>query len=241
MQSKPNRMRCAAEVVDARAITPHLRRITITGPDLRTLAIDRPAQWVKIFFPDDHGFSKAGRAYTIRAFDPVNAVMDLEFALHGDNGPASRWAARARRGDRIEVAGPRSGHAIDPAAEHYILVGDATALPAIAAILEALPATVHARAFLEVTDAAERQAFTTRARLEATWLHSGNEAPGTTGQLELAIQAAQFETRNCQVWIAGESFMVRSVRTHLMLDRGITEAAIDAKGYWKLGVADARD
>ena len=97
MLSKPNRTRCAAEVVDVRAITPHLRRIAIAGPELRALPIDRPAQWVKIFFPDGHGFSKAGRAYTIRTFDRVNAVMDLEFALHGDSGPASRWAARARR------------------------------------------------------------------------------------------------------------------------------------------------
>lgn len=83
--------------------------------------------------------------------------------------------------------------------------------------------------------------FDTRARVETVWLHSGREAPGTTGRLELAIQAADLNMRKCQVWVAGESFMARPVRTHLSVDRGIPDSAMAFKSYWKLGVADARD
>ncbi|ATQ44041.1 siderophore-interacting protein [Caulobacter mirabilis] len=240
MSPKPARPRYAAEVVDVRPITPHMRRITLAGEGLRLLGIDRPAQWVKLFFPGQEGVARIGRAYTVRGFSHAFAAMDVDFVLHGDDGPASRWAARAERGEMLDVAGPRGGHAIDPRAKNYILVGDATALPAICAIVEALPAHVRARLFIEVANKAEEQRLRSNAALDVQWLHSGAEAPGATGRLELAVQAADLDTRNCQAWIAGESFMVRSVRTHLTVDRGVPEHALDSQGYWKLGVADAR-
>ncbi len=240
MLPKTPTIRCQAEVIDVGATTPHMQRVSIAGGALRQLTIDSPAQWVKLFFPTAPGVAKAGRAYTVRRWDPAHAVMDIEFALHGDHGPASRWAAGARPGEIVEVAGPRRGHCINTDARNYILIGDATALPAIASILEHLPAGMRAQAFVEVVDEAEHQPFATKAALDTVWLHAGCEVPGTTGRLELEIQAADLAAQDCQVWLAGESFMVRWVRTHLAVDRGIPERAIDAKAYWKVGVADAR-
>jgi NADPH-dependent ferric siderophore reductase len=241
MLTNPHRARCSTEVIRVRRMTPQMQRVTLAGADLLKLDIHQPAQWVKLFVPAPQGISPVGRAYTIRRFDRLLATIDIDLVLHGDHGPASRWARRAAPGEIVEVAGPRRGHAVNPDARNYLLVGDASALPAIAAILEELPATVRARAFIEVSDVAEHQPLESRARLEVTWLHSGAEPPGTTGQLELAVQAANFDMSNGQVWSAGESFMVRSVRTHLSVDRGVLDSAIDARGYWKLGVADARD
>lgn len=229
-----------ATVTHVETITPRMRRITMIGDGLRTLPVSLPGQWMKIFFPAQPGEKPQGRAYTIRRFDPGTATMEVDFVLHGDTGPASRWAGMAQPGDILQLAGPRAGYRIDPLASAQLLIGDATALPAIAAILDALPEGVAAHVFAEVAGDAEEQLFSGRAGLTVDWVHSGTEPPGTTGKLELAVQRAILPA-SPQVWLAGESFMVRAVLTHLLFDRGILHTSIDSAGYWKFGAADHRD
>jgi len=221
-------------------LTPRMRRITMTGDALRTLPVSLPGQWVKLFFPAQAGARPQGRAYTIRRFDPGTGAMEVDFVLHGDTGPASRWACAARPGDVVQLAGPRAGYRIDPLAPAQLLIGDATALPAMAAILETLPQGVAAHVFAEVAAHTEEQHFASRADLAVTWVHSGIEPPGTTGQLELAVQRAILPATP-QIWLAGESFMVRAILTHLLVDRGIWHTSIDSAGYWKSGTADHRE
>lgn len=240
MNSSKNRTLHPATVTHIEDITPRMRRIRVIGDGLCTLPVSMPGQWMKIFFPAPPGEKPQGRAYTIRRFDPAAGVMEVDFVLHGDTGPASRWAGMARIGDILQLAGPRAGYRIDPLASAQLLIGDATALPAIAAILEALPEGVAAHVFAEVADQAEEQHFTSRANLTLHWVHSDTEAPGTTGKLELAVQRAALPA-SPQVWLAGESFMVRAILTHLLVDRGILHTSIDSAGYWKFGAADHRE
>lgn len=235
------RTRLPVEVIRVRDLSPRMRRITVEGAALNTLPIPGPASWMKIFFPAPQGERAPGRAYTVRRFDRLAGAMDLDLVLHGDSGPASRWAATARPGETLHIAGPRAGYTISPGARRYLLIGDATALPAICTILEALPNAVPATVFVEVADTSEEQNLGTHAALETIWLHSHSESPGTTGQLELAVQNSGFGVDGCKAWIAGESSMVRSVRTHLMIDRRMNPATIHAQGYWKFGVSDHRD
>lgn len=236
-----NRTLHQTEVVDIIDVTPRMRRITIVGESLPLLGIRLPGQWMKVFVPTPGDEPPAGRAYTIRQFDRAAGRIAFDVVLHGDDGPGSRWAGRARRGDRLDVGGPRAGHMIDRGAASYILAGDATALPAIAAILDALPDGCRAAAFLEVADKAEERYLTPRPDQTITWLHSGTFVPGTTGLIERAVKAASLETEDCQVWIAGESSMMRSIRAHLLLDRRVIHPAIESAGYWKLGTADHRE
>lgn len=81
--------------------------------------------------------------------------------------------------------------------------------------------------------------MTSPANLTVQWVHAGAAFPGTTGKLELMVQQADLP-RRCQVFLAGEAFMVRALRTHLLVDRGILDTSIDAKGYWRVGMADHR-
>jgi len=240
MNSPKNRTLHPATVTHIEDVTPRMRRITLIGDGLRTLPVSLPGQWMKIFFPAPPGEKPHGRAYTIRRFDPAAGVMEVDFVLHGDTGPASRWASTARPGDILQLAGPRAGYRIDPHAPAQLLIGDATALPAIAAILDALPEGISAHVFAEVAGEAEEQNFASRANLTIDWVHSGTEAPGTTGKLELVVQQAILPA-SPQVWLAGESFMVRAILTHLLFDRGILHTSIDSAGYWKFGAADHRD
>lgn len=226
-------------VIGVEDITPRMRRVTVVGDALKAMPIDRPAMWMKLFFPMPSNIKPQGRAYTIRAYNAEQGWMAFDFALHGDQGPAAWWIARVREGDTLALAGPRPGYWIDPSKQEQVLIGDATALPAIAGIVERLPTGARAQAYIEVADAGEEQALISPADLAVHWVHSGAVLPGATGQLELAVQQASL-TRDCQVFLAGEAFMVRALLTHLMVDRRIPHPSIDAKGYWRLGTADHR-
>jgi NADPH-dependent ferric siderophore reductase len=132
-------------------VTPHMQRITIDGRCLSNLRPGLPAQWFKVFGPAHAGQRSSGRAYTVRRFDPETGLLDIDFALHGDDGPISACAERAQVGDEFEISDihPRSGFSVQPATSHYVLLGDETGLPAIGAILEALPAYAQAQVFAE--------------------------------------------------------------------------------------------
>ena len=231
----------SVEVVQIRDISPRMRRITVIGDGLRTLNVEKPAQWMKVFFPETESAGSIGRAYTIRDFEAAAGRMDLDFVLHGDEGPASHWAVRARLGETLSVAGPRGGYDIDPSEENYLLIGDATALPAIAAIVKKLPDGTRAETIIEIADMQEEQILRGSTLARTQWLHSGNRPPGTTGQIEAAVRAAQIDPESTRIWVAGESLMVRAVLDHLLVERGVPRESIRSAGYWKRGLADYHD
>jgi len=152
--------------------------------------------------PDTRGYM---RTYTVREFRPgvpaaggrdaISAELDLDFVLHldGGSGPAALWASEAQVGDPMVLIGPdaRSGDCLgiefDPgAADRLLLVGDETAVPAIAGILATLPAHVTGHAVLEVPSAADFLDLPTESNVEVRWLaRSGVSAGGTAVHGEL--------------------------------------------------------
>ena len=124
------------------------------------------------------------RTYTVRAIDTDACRLDIDFVSHGDGGPAARWLLSVRPGSELIVIGPdaRSPHrgvGIDwrPGdARELLLVGDETAAPAIASILEALPEGCRARAFVEVPTGDDALALDLPAHAEVTWLARGENA-----------------------------------------------------------------
>jgi len=124
------------------------------------------------------------RTYTVRRIDPDACRLDIDFVSHGDGGPAARWLLSARPGDQLVVVGPdaRSPHrgvGIDwrPGdARELLLAGDETAAPAIASILEALPADRRARAFIEVPSREDALDLRLPDQATVTWLARGQDA-----------------------------------------------------------------
>jgi NADPH-dependent ferric siderophore reductase len=128
------------------------------------------------------------RTYTVRAARPSAREIDVDLVLHGASGPASAWAERAAVGDEVALVGPDArfdGAAggfewHPPAAPSCVLLaGDETAVPAIGAIVESLPAGSPARVFLEVPTAADILPLTLPAGVELTWLPRRTGAAGT--------------------------------------------------------------
>jgi NADPH-dependent ferric siderophore reductase len=224
-------------------VTPHMKRITIDGSCLPAFRAGLPAQWLKVFVPTGDKQNVPGRAYTVRRFDPVSKKLDLDFLLHGDNGPVSAWAARVKPGESFEIsaAHPRSGFALPSAMERCLLFGDDTALPAIAGILEALPAHTPADVFLEVDDAVDEQTIDTAAAANLTWLHRKRGGQAVARGLEEAANAIERPDENTIVWIAAEASIVKSLRAHALLQWGVDRRRLHVAGYWKRGVSNHKD
>lgn len=221
-------------------VTPHMKRIRVDGSGLSDYRVGLPAQWLKVVVPTIDGQSKAARAYTVRRFDPASKKLDLDFVLHGDDGPASAWAARAKVGDAFEISvtHPRSGFPIQPSIKHYLLFGDETALPAIGAIIESLPTDARANVLVEIADAEEEQSIESGAAVDLIWLHRN---AGGGASLEKAAKSVARPGEDAVVWVAAESSVVKAIRKHALVDWGVDRSRLHAAGYWKRGEADHRD
>lgn len=178
------------------------------------------------------------RTYTVRWVDLAAGELAIDFVVHGTEGVAGPWAAHAQPGDVIHVRGPNGGYAPDPAADWYLFVGDEAGLPAIAASLEALPAGARAVAFIEIHGPADEIELLTAADLELHWLHRGDAAPGTTTLLDDAVRALDWPAGRVQAFVHGESGLLKSVRPHVLTDRGVARADVSVSAYWRRGTTE---
>ena len=236
----PERRLRVAAVRRTLDVSPHMRRITLASTALMEFPVRRPAQWVKVFVPTPDGERPNGRAYTIRRFREDLCELDVDFVLHGD-GPCSTWAATARPGDVVQIAGPRAGFRLDPDVSHLLIGGDETALPAIGSILEALPAGLSVRAFVEIPEDADAQTIRSRADVALTWLPRNGVDPGAATALCDAMLQTALPGEASAVWFAAEAATVRTVRRHFLQDRAIPRTRLTMSGYWKKGETDFRD
>ena len=121
------------------------------------------------------------RTYTIRAVRgsglDTRIVVDLVLHLAEEaSGPASLWASQATVGDRLGIVAPRRGHEFGGvefhpgAASRLLLVGDETAVPAVAGILEGLPVDAAGTAYLEVPHAADVMELRHPVGMRIVWL-----------------------------------------------------------------------
>ncbi len=159
------------QVLRTQLLSPQLLRVTLGGEDLADFTSGSFDDHIKVFFPapgaerpvlpvvgpDGIVFPEGqprpqARDYTPRRFDPVARELDIEFVLHGD-GPASTWAAQARPGQYLGVGGPRGSFVIPTEFDWHLLIGDDTALPAIARRVEELGPDARVIVVAEVTSA----------------------------------------------------------------------------------------
>ncbi|MBW9431035.1 siderophore-interacting protein [Atlantibacter hermannii] len=149
-------------------ITPSLLRCVFTGDDVAQMKHEAPDQRIKLLFSENGAFPEglgqgdnwyqdylalpkanrpAMRTYTLRALRLDEREMDVEFVLHGENGPASRWATHAKPGDQLLAVAPDAAFDGDSGGYEWnppekirqaLLIADETALPAATGILEQL-------------------------------------------------------------------------------------------------------
>lgn len=214
-------------------VTPHMRRIRLTGPSLEAFEYFA-GQDLALGVVRDEG-TVVRRRYTIRRFDRGRRLIDLEFVMHGD-GPGIRWARAARRGLSIDAIGPRGKIGLVPNAAWHLFAGDATALPGAFAMIDALPAGMRAGAYLQVSDHGERQPFSGNANKTVTWRYESVDE--TPDGLVAAVSAAGLSPDGGHAYLAGEVALVSALKSAL-LARGWTAEQVSAKAYWNRGRANA--
>lgn len=246
-----------AQVASVETLTPRMRRIVLAGEALEGFASAAADDHVKLFLPQpgqekpvlpqlgpdgmtfpDGAIRPTIRDYTPRRFDPVGRQLTLEFVLHGD-GPAAAWARQARPGQWIGVGGPRGSLLIPEDYDAYLLVGDESALPAIARRLEEMQPGARAIVLVEIEDGGEERHLHTAANASVTWLPRQGQPAGRNALLLHALQAASLPSGDIHAWLAGEIDTIRSLRAHLLEARQIPRAQIKAAGYWRVGEADS--
>lgn len=211
-------------VLRVERLSPHMVRIVFGGEDLADFVSASFDNHVKIFFPA--GADTVARDYTPRHFDRDALELTVDFALHGD-GPAANWARQAAPGQRLIVAGPRGSFIVPLDFDWHLLVGDDTALPAIARRLSELPAGCRAIVLLQVA-AADRQALDSAATLDLTWADDD-------AALLAALRALVLPAGFGYAWCAAEASVAAQARRILVDEKGHDRRAIRAASYWKRG------
>jgi NADPH-dependent ferric siderophore reductase len=223
------------EVVSVSKLTPRLVSVRLCGGGLEEFRDAAPTSHLKVYLPR-HGYTEPiARTYTLRRFDSTPGILEVQFVLHGD-GPASEWAAQAKPGDRLAVAGPGGKFIFDPGATRWWIGGDESALPAVGTLLEALPATANAEVHLEVDGADDEIVFQTEANVEVRWHH--RRSPHEFGK-ELHDSVRRSDISNdVRVWVACEAIAARRIRRHLVEDSRLAIESIVTRGYWSLGLTN---
>lgn len=283
-------------------LSPNFLRVTLTGPDLVHFGTAGLDQRIKLVLPlPDGSFTDVGqfdetvgmmewyrrwrelpdetrnpiRTYTIRAVRPEAREIDVDFVLHGTEGPASAWASAAAPGAPLVVIGPDAradetgGLEWNPGdAGSVLIAGDETAVPAICAIVESLPAHVTGSVYIEVPTEADALPLTAPEGVAIRWLARGSAAHGlrlsaavhawgetraaedepaaTTGteladpsEDEVLWEVPDAAVGSCYAWLAGEASTITALRRHLVRDLGIDRRSVAFMGYWRRGRAEA--
>lgn len=238
-------------VASVQDLTPAYRRIVLEGPDLEGFVSLGFDDHVKIFpvadgqasvlptlGPDGPVFPEprpVARDYTPRAYDAAARRLTLDFVV-GHGGTATEWAMAAGVGSVLGVGGPRGSFIVPTAFADHVLIGDETALPAIARRLEELPAGVRAHVVVEIADAGSTLAFDSAAQVAVTWAVRDGAPRGRSETLLSALDAtlSGVSPKDAYVWIAAESAVANALRTRV-LALGFSAKSIKAAGYWRLG------
>jgi NADPH-dependent ferric siderophore reductase len=283
----------AAEVARVERLSPSFLRVTFTGPSFDDLAPNGWDQRIKVLLPtaarglldcprgDDwyaewralpEARRNPMRSYTVREARPELREIDVDFVLHGAAGPASAWAEGAAAGDEVVLIGPNArfpgptgGFEWHPpaGATCLIVAGDETAVPAVCAIVESLPAGTRARVLMEVPEAGDVLPLAVPVGVEVTWLPRRPTNAPRGGPLTAAVVAAVQELADARppavvpeladedaalpwdvpehtdgsslyAWLAGEAGVVTGLRRRLVA-LGVDRRSVAFMGYWRAG------
>ncbi len=247
-------LRCL-RVLRTAQLTPGMRRLTLggeeiadlpTGPNAKLLLPPRPGAPLRLPLANAEGRAiwpegeerPVVRTYTVRRHDRAAGELDIDFVLHGDQGVASAFAARARPGDEIGLGGP-GGREVRPA-DWYLLAGDQTALPAIARMLETLPETARGHALIEIPNPDEVQPLRQPPGIALRWLWEAGAEPGTSSLLVDAVRGLDWpRSGEPFLWVGAESAAARAIRAHARDERRLDRRRFLVIGYWKRGLCES--
>jgi len=244
-------------------VTPVVRRVHFRSDDLSAFAESvQTDRYVKIVFPKPDVIYPEPldiralrgtippeqmpdvRTYTALFPDPDAGTLAIDFVVHGDEGVAGPWAARAGPGDALLVNGPGGGYRPDPDADWHLLVGDESAMPAISAALDVLDPTATARVVLLVDRAGHEPVLSLPANALVTHVYreaaaaewAVEEGAAGVGPLVQAVRDIEWLPGRVHAFVHGEAQeTMHGLRPLLLKERGLARNQVSISGYWRRG------
>lgn len=245
--TRPARPQIILTVQETQRVSPELIRVVAGGPGFTDFRDNGYTdRYVKIMFADpaheleppyDLAALRAEspeklptvRTYTIRWVDHENQRLAIDFVVHGDDGVAGPWAARAQPGDRIVFTGPGGAYTPTPDTDWHLLVGDHSALPAISSAVEALPADAVGDVIVFTPDPADALDLRVPDGVTLRWLH------GDPDTLTQAVHDLPWRDGTPFAFVHGEREAVKGLRRHLTDERGLRRDSLSISAYWARG------
>lgn len=219
MNARPDARAFEATVVGREPLTEHLVRIVLDGPD-GFASTGIPDEWVALTVPGQF----QTRYYTVRSFADRHLVLDV--VVH-EQGLVTEWAQGDCVGDVVGVSAPKGSFDLPVDAAWVVLVGDLTAVPAIARIGEWVTARggLAVAAYVETPDGPLGE----YVDVPVTWLDP--PGPGDSALADV-VRGIDWPEGAGYFWMAGESAQMRAIRRHLRHDLEMPPSAYDVMGYW---------
>lgn len=234
-------------------LTPNMKRITLVGAALEGFPVNSDGSHIKLLLPREGQLEPVlptlgpqgpvwppahlrpiSRTYTVSRYNPEAGELDVDFVLHGDQGPASHWALNAQPGAAIGVAGPGGPALFRPWADWFLLVGDPSSLALINAVLRQLPCRAQGIVLIEVPHVDEIQALPLPPHMKARWLvRDPEQSAGQSRLLVQAVTAMSWGAGTPSVTLAGENAQVIALRDFVRYDKQVPIDLIYAVPYWK--------
>lgn len=207
----------SATVLHREQLSEHLVRLRLGGEGLRTLTSTGIAdEWVGLIVPGQF----QSRYYTVRRL--ADGELTLDVVVH-DVGLVTEWAGGDCVGDEVTITDAKGSFLLPADAEWLLLVGDLTAMPAMARICEEHPG-------LPITVVAETPEPLAGYLPDGVTVHwSAGHGEG----LAAAVEALDWPQGPGYFWMAGESAQMRAIRKHLMRERKLPSTHYDVMGYWR--------
>ncbi|KUE79951.1 vibriobactin utilization protein ViuB [Aeromonas schubertii] len=231
-----------------------LRRLTLSSPDLADYPFTCGGAHIKIMLPrpgqseivlpiptpqgprwDDPATRPIIRTFTLRAFRRERLELDIDFALHGELGPASHFALHAVPGDRLAISGPGGPNPMLQEADFYYMAGDLTALPAICAMAEVMRPGARGEIALLVPDEEEIHPLALPSGVNLSWFVGGAEQAQA---LIAHLTALPMEREKSYFWFGGEEGLVLPLRRHTRRILDVDRRQVYAVPYWRLGKSE---
>lgn len=210
-----------ASVVSCDRITPHLLRLRVAVPGFASTGI--ADEWIGLVVPGQF----QSRYYTVRSIS--GDLLELDVVVH-DIGLVTEWAKSEPVGDKVVITEAK-GSFQPPADVGWIqLVGDLTALPAMARIAREYGDTTPTRIVAEVPSDSQIPDYFSGApgQVAVNWLPNDGSS-----RLAAVVETLEFPEGPGYFWMAGESAQMRAIRKHLMRDRAMPSSHYDVMGYWR--------
>ncbi|MCM6774918.1 siderophore-interacting protein [Nocardia sp. CDC159] len=252
-----------AEVLSSKQISPNFVRVTIGGPGLAGFTAMGYDQWFRLFLPGRHGLRlptaasnlwyaqylmmgkehrPVVRNYTVRAWRPAgegefgeSGELDIDFAMHGTDTPACGWASGVSPGAEVGLLDEGIMYQAPEHTSYSLLVGDESALPAIAGVLRSAPRDLRGAAYIEITHPDDAQKLDEPDGVQVNWLLRTDPTAAIGSVAQEAVRTAELPAQGVYGFVAGEQKLASGVRRHLVDERGIPKADVTFTGYWRVG------